>query len=210
MATTPTASLGTGHNTFPREMTYALREKVLSLSGDTFEIKDQDGHERFKIKGRALSLKDKKTISDDKGVDLYKLEKKMVSMHARQYIIDAKTNIKIAVMKQKSVIPFKGTRTILVWKGDKDEGDAWLECKGNLIQYKFKITEVATGKKVAEVKKSFTHLKNLLFDKDKYGVLIEPGYDNALMLLVAAAVDETYHDDSGRSGGAGGIVGSLG
>jgi hypothetical protein len=43
------------------ELTLKLREKKMSLSGDSFEITDVHGRSYFKIEGNAFNLRNKKS-----------------------------------------------------------------------------------------------------------------------------------------------------
>ena len=183
-----TVTLDTTHNTVSKGTIYLLQQRALTFEGDTFQVKDQDGTRRFSIKSPG-SFKEKKTISSDEGIELYTVQKKTMSRHQRRYIVDAKSGAKLAAMRLKKV---SRTRTVVVHKGVKDEGDAWLECKGDILHNNFEITDACTGMKVAEAKKSFVHSKN----SSKFGVTIEPGYDDALVLLIAAVTEEMCQDDA--------------
>jgi uncharacterized protein YxjI len=59
-----------------------LKEKVLSLSGDSFSIKTVDGRAIFQVKGEALSLSGRKSVMDMQGVPLFDIRKKLIALHA--------------------------------------------------------------------------------------------------------------------------------
>lgn len=177
-------------------MTFVLKEKVLSLSGDSFSIKDETGNSRYKIVGKIASLREKKTLTDAQGNKLYKMKEAVFSLRARQTVVDATTGAPVVVLRQKSFVPLLGTSTILIWRGEVDEGDPWLSCKGNFLRKKFSITEIATGRDVCSVTRKGLNINNIVFEKDTYIARISAGVDAALMLMLVVAIDEVYRDSS--------------
>jgi uncharacterized protein YxjI len=67
-----------------------LKEKVLSLSGDSFSIKTVDGRPIIQVKGEALSLSGRKSVTDMQGAPLFSIRKKLVALHATYYCEDPK------------------------------------------------------------------------------------------------------------------------
>jgi uncharacterized protein YxjI len=70
-----------------------LKEKVLSLSGDSFDIKTISGVPIFKVKGETLSLSGRKHLSDMNGNVLFTIRKKLIALHATFYAEDPKGNV---------------------------------------------------------------------------------------------------------------------
>ena len=66
-----------------------MKEKVWSLSGDTFHIVDQNGHEVVQCRGQAFSLSDRKEFADSSGRPLFSLRTRHVSLHKSFYAEDA-------------------------------------------------------------------------------------------------------------------------
>ena len=69
----------------PRQTTLVLREKVWSLSGDTFHIVDDAGVEVLQCRGQAMSLSDRKEFADAQGKPLFSLRTKLLSLHKTFY-----------------------------------------------------------------------------------------------------------------------------
>jgi uncharacterized protein YxjI len=69
--------------------TLILKEKVLSLSGDSFSIKTIDGRPIFQVKGNAFSLSGRKAVSDMAGNVLFELRKKHIAIHSTYYAENA-------------------------------------------------------------------------------------------------------------------------
>jgi uncharacterized protein YxjI len=68
---------------------------------------------------------------------------------------------------------------------------------GNFLKKAFTITEVGTGHTVATVRPKLS-VMSILTDKDSYVVMVEPGFDCALMVVFVVAIDEQYRDDKGN------------
>jgi uncharacterized protein YxjI len=62
-----------------------------------------------------------------------------------------------------------------------------MDIRGNILDREYVID--VEGTKIAEVSKKWFHIR------DTYGVEIEPGQDNALILAIAAALDQMAHED---------------
>eukprot|EP00172_Hildenbrandia_rubra_P001761 Plantae.Rhodophyta-Hildenbrandia_rubra.ctg2352.p1 GENE.Plantae.Rhodophyta-Hildenbrandia_rubra.ctg2352~~Plantae.Rhodophyta-Hildenbrandia_rubra.ctg2352.p1 ORF type:complete len:357 (+),score=58.20 Plantae.Rhodophyta-Hildenbrandia_rubra.ctg2352:168-1238(+) len=183
-------------HTFSRPMTFVLKEKVLSLSGDSFSVKDDSGRTHYKVEGKLLSIRDKKVLCDSHGHKLYRMKESLISLRSRQQILDAKTGRAVVTLRQKSFVPLMGISTVLVWKGDSDHGTPWLSCKGSFLRKNFIISDASTGREVCSVKRKSFNLKNIIFEKDTYIAQVAAGVDSALMVFLVVAIDEVYRDDS--------------
>lgn len=183
--------------TFDQVTEFRIKEKIFSLSGDSFSIKrESDGEQLFKVKGNAFSIRDSKKLLTADGTELYKMTEKLLSFRDRMYIEDVSSGEKVLTVRKKSIIsvPIIGGRTLQVWKGGDDDGEPWLEIKGSVLRKNFKVSVVDGEQEAAVVSRKLFNLSTLL-DSDSYVVRINPGFDAALMLFLAIAVDEHYHDD---------------
>lgn len=70
-----------------------LKEKVLSLSGDSFDIKTITGIPIFQVKGDFFSLSGRKHLSDMQGNVLFTIRKKLIALHSTYYAEDPKGNV---------------------------------------------------------------------------------------------------------------------
>lgn len=61
--------------------TLILREKVLSLSGDSFEIKLANGQPILQVRGKAMSISGRKSIYDMSNTHLFDLVKEHFHLH---------------------------------------------------------------------------------------------------------------------------------
>jgi uncharacterized protein YxjI len=70
-----------------------MKEKVWSLSGDTFHIVDEHGKEVVQCRGQTFSLSDRKEFADAAGRPLFSLRTKHFSLHKSFYAEDAQEKI---------------------------------------------------------------------------------------------------------------------
>lgn len=117
---------------------YKLKEKMFSMSGDSFQVKDaQSGATAFKVKGNALSFGDSKKLLDPSGTPIYKMSESILSLRGRMQIVDSGTNKVLVMLRKKGFIPMLGTGTVQVWRGGSDEGPPWLQVKGDFFKRDF-------------------------------------------------------------------------
>lgn len=72
----------------PQAETLVLKEKIMSLSGDSFDIKTLDGRPVFKVQGDAFSLSGRKTVMDIAGNALFTIRKRHLRLLATYYAED--------------------------------------------------------------------------------------------------------------------------
>ena len=176
-------------------VSFKLREKIFSISEDSFKIQRLDTKDDvFAVKGNVFSLRDSKKLFDKDGNPLLKMTDALISIRDRMFIENACSKEVIYTLRKKGVIPIIGTHTVKVWAGDSDDGEPILEVKGDIIAKNFDIKDVATGNIIATVKRNIFNLRNVVMDKDTYVVTVNPGANTALMIFLAIAIDEQYHD----------------
>lgn len=69
----------------PNQTVLCMKEKVWSLSGDTFHIVDQNNHEVVQCRGQTFSLSDRKEFADSSGRPLFSLRARLLSIHKSFY-----------------------------------------------------------------------------------------------------------------------------
>ena len=159
-------------------MRYRLRERILSW-GDDFTIKDADGNEAFYVDGRVFSFGDKLSIKDKRGNEVALIDQKLLSLGPQYEIIrGGKT---VAVVKKHLFSLLRARFTVDV-PGPDD-----LEARGNFLDHEY--TFERHGRDVARVSKSWFSLS------DTYGIDIDDGEDDVLILASAVVIDLVSHPD---------------
>ncbi|MFO7664437.1 MAG: LURP-one-related family protein [Chloroflexota bacterium] len=153
---------------------YQMRQKIASI-GDDFWIENGQGEKVYKIDGKALRVRDTLIFEDRSGNELYKIQERKVRVKDSMEIEDAKGK-KVAMVKKALITPVRER-----WSVDIP-GASDMEVQGNILDHEYKIGNVA------EVSKKWFRIA------DSYGVEIEPGQDDALILAVAAVIDMMAHE----------------
>jgi uncharacterized protein YxjI len=156
---------------------YQMRQKMVAI-GDDFWIENDRGQKVFKIDGKALRVRQTLVFEDAHGSELYKIQERMLRVKDSMEVEDAHGN-QVAMVKKALITPIR-ERWVVKIKGGPD-----LDVQGNILDHEYSIGEGRN--KVAEVSKKWFRLR------DSYGVSIDPGQDDALILAVAVCIDEMAH-----------------
>src|SRR5215208_4299671 len=152
---------------------YKIRQKLLSI-GDDFWIENQDGERVFKVDGKALRLRKTLIFEDMNGKKLCKIQERLLPIRDTMAIEDADGN-QMAVIKKGLIAPLGDHWTVNV-RGGPD-----LDVQGNILDHEYSIMQ--QRKKVADVSKKWLSLT------DTYGVEIDEGQNDILILALAIAID---------------------
>jgi uncharacterized protein YxjI len=156
---------------------YQMREKLVSI-GDDFWIENNHGEKVYKVDGKALRVRQTMIFEDRSGRELAKIQERMMRVKDSMEVEDP-SGRQIAMVKKAMITPVRDRWTVKV-KGGPD-----LEVKGNILDHEYTIGEGRD--KVAEVSKKWFRVR------DTYGVEIEPGQDDILILAVTACIDQMAH-----------------
>jgi uncharacterized protein YxjI len=159
---------------------YQMRQKMVSI-GDDFWIENNRGEKVYKVDGKALRVRQTLILEDAHGKELYKIQERMLRIKDSMEVEDAGGQ-RVAMVKKALITPIR-ERWVVNVRGGPD-----LDVQGNILDHEYTIGEGRD--KVAEVSKKWFRLR------DTYGVEIDPGQDDALILAVAVCIDEMAH--SGR------------
>ena len=152
---------------------YRMREKLFAI-GDDFWIETEGGERAFKVDGKALRVRDTFVLEDGSGAELFKAQAKKLHIHDTMKIEhDGDT---VATIQKALITPLRQRFSIEMADGTE------LKAKGNILDHEYKIER--DGETVAEVSKRWFRVR------DTYGIEVAQGQDDALVLAVAACIDE--------------------
>jgi len=154
-----------------------MRQKMVSI-GDDFWIENEHGQKAFKVNGKALRVRQTLIFEDLHGKELCKIQERMLRVKESMEI-EGPNGEKLAMVKKAMITPVRERWVVRV----KDGPD--LSVTGNILDHEYSIGEGRD--KVAEVSKKWFRLR------DTYGVAIDPGQDDILLLAVAVCIDEMAH-----------------
>jgi len=151
-----------------------MREKLASI-GDDFWIENNRGEKVYKVDGKALRVRQTLIFEDRGGKELAKIQERMMRVKDSMEVEDPSGH-QIAMVKKAMITPVRDRWTVKI-KGGPD-----LEVQGNILDHEYTI---GGGRdKVAEVSKKWFRVR------DTYGVEIEPGQEDILILAVTACIDQ--------------------
>ena len=156
---------------------YQMREKLASI-GDDFWIENNRGEKVYKVDGKALRVRQTMIFEDRSGREMAKIQERMLRVKDSMEVEDP-SGRQIAMVKKALITPVRDRWTVKI-KGGPD-----LEVQGNILDHEYTIGEGRD--KVAEVSKKWFRIR------DTYGVEIEPGQDDVLILAVTACIDQMAH-----------------
>ena len=159
---------------------YKIRQKLISI-GDDFWIENAKGQKVFKVDGKAMRIRKTLGFEDANGKKLAQIKERLLSIKDTMVIEDEKGK-DLAVVKKALIAPLRDKWNVNV-KGGKD-----LIVQGNILDLEYDIKQ--GRRKVAEVSKKWFTIT------DTYGVEIEEGQNDILILAVAVAIDMMAHDEA--------------
>jgi uncharacterized protein YxjI len=133
-----------------------------------------------------MTMSERRHLLDKNGEVIGQLrKKKSPGLHDACYIGPQADEKKCRVKLTGTLNPMKSDAKIYL--GDKEIG----KCSGNWRAKKFAIE--LNGKEVSTVGRKRT-LTSTFTDADRYVIDIDPGADQALIVLITLAVDELYYE----------------
>ena len=156
---------------------YQMREKLVSI-GDDFWIENEHGQKAFKVDGKALRVRNTLNFEDPHGHVLCKIQERMLRVKDSMEV-EGPDGKQVAMVKKAIISPVRDRFTVKI----KDGPD--LDVQGNILDHEYKIGEGRD--KVAEVSRKWFRVR------DTYGVEIEPGQDDIVILAVTVCIDQMAH-----------------
>lgn len=189
----------------PRDL--AMKEKMMSFSGDDFSIKDRETEAPvFKIKGKTFSMRDKKKLFDLHGNVIGVIKEKRLTMHRRMYILDTNDNVLVVVRKSHY---FQLAAAADAWilrkpvpldhinKEETKSRPPDICMGGNWRSKNFVFVRNEDKAVIGKTQRSGLNARNILGGKDTYFISVPPYVDAAFLTLLSVTLDEIFRDDDG-------------
>jgi len=157
-------------------MRYVMKQKWFGLLSD-FYITNEAGDNKFYVKCNKGFIWDSFSFQDLEGKELLLIEES--SSH--YYYIKRDGNPYASIYKRDGWI-YKG---FLITMADENETEIKLE--GNIASYEYSFTNTTTQKELAKVSKTWISLT------DTYGIEINQGEDELLILACTVLIDVFFH-----------------
>jgi len=189
--------------------TLALKEKVLSLSGDSFDVKLANGQPIFQIKSKHMSISGRKSVLDMAGHHLFDIVKEHLHIHTTfaaedpqgKKVLEVKSNFSctwppclykvLLLIGPRTVV---GTKTTATFTNPRTGSTESLKMKGNWLDTEVDIVDEATGAVVAQINRKLLRGREVFFGQQTYAVMVAPGVDMALIAALCICFDEKNNE----------------
>ncbi|CAM1506206.1 Fc.00g058470.m01.CDS01 [Cosmosporella sp. VM-42] len=170
--------------------TLVLREKVLSLTGDSFEVKMTNGQPVLRVEGKVMSISGRKKVFDMANNHLFDIVKEHFHIHTT-FAVESPQGQKI--MEVKSSFKLLGSKATATFTSADGKVDS-ITMKGNWIDYSAEMLDETTGTIVARIDRKVLSGRDLLFGQQTYALTVAPNVDMALMVAMCICMDEKNNE----------------
>ncbi|KAJ5358200.1 hypothetical protein N7541_005358 [Penicillium brevicompactum] len=167
-----------------------LKEKIFSLSGDSFDIKVADGTPLLNVNGNRFSFTGRKKVEDLNGKHLFDIRKEHMHLHTTYLMEDPAGN---KICEVRSSHKFIGSKATAVFY-DHYNKETTLIMEGNWSDHTATIVNEGTGQSVARISRKRFNPRHIIFGQDTYRVTVAPGVDMALIAGLCICFDEKNND----------------
>jgi uncharacterized protein YxjI len=157
---------------------YKMRQKLVSF-GDDFWIENDQGQKEFKVDGKMLRVRDTLFFEDRNGNEQCRIQTKVARIKDSMEI-EGPRGERLAMVKKALITPVRERWVVKVGNGPD------LDVQGNILDHEYNIGEGRD--KIAEVSKKWFRIR------DTYGVQVEQGQNDVLLLAVTVAIDMMAHE----------------
>jgi uncharacterized protein YxjI len=161
----------------PPSSVYQMREKLLAI-GDDFWIENGAGERAFKVDGKALRVRDTLKFEDAGGHELLRIQER--KLRVRDTMAIERDGDTVATVRKALITPLRERFKVELARGGE------YDVKGNIVDHEY--TFERDGNEVAHVSKRWFRVR------DTYGVEVEPGENDVLVLAATVAIDQMTHD----------------
>lgn len=157
---------------------YKMREKMVAF-GDDFWIENEEGRKAYKVDGKMLRVRDTLIFEDANGKELVHLQSKMLTIRDKMKI--ERVDGGPSALLTKDLVNVLGDDFNMKFDNGKE-----IKLKGNFLDHEYAFYDGRD--KIAEVSKKWFRIR------DTYGVQIEQGQDEIMILAATVAMDQSSHD----------------
>lgn len=174
-----------------RPETLVLKERMLSLSGDSFDITLADGRPLLHVQGSVFSLGGRKTVSDMAGNQLFTIVRELMHLHTTYVLLDPQGRKFFELRSRFQLFGSKATATFTSPATGRPES---LTMSGNWLDTSANILDDSNGRAVARIVRQLFNGRQLLFGQQTYTVEVAPGVDMALIAALCICLDEKNNE----------------
>ncbi|KAL6704126.1 hypothetical protein ACN47E_008789 [Coniothyrium glycines] len=171
--------------------TLVLKEKVISLTGDSFSVKLANGTPILQVEGKVMSISGRKKVTDMQGNHLFSIVKEHLHIHTT-FAVEKASGEK--VMEVKSSFKLLGSKASATFTSQSGKAET-LVMRGNWFDTTADIVDEAQGGVVvARIDRKLLSGKDVFFGQQTYAVSVAPGVDMALVAALCIILDEKNNE----------------
>ncbi|XP_062166868.1 protein LURP-one-related 15-like [Alnus glutinosa] len=180
----------------PYPVDLAIVRKVLTISDGNFVVTDVNGTVVFKVKGKILTIRDRRVLLDGAGNPIVTLRQKIMSAHDRWQVFrgeSVKESDLIFTVKRSSILQLKAKLHVFLANNTKEDVCDF-KVEGSWLERSCVIYAGESSSIIAQMHKKLT-VKSVLIGKDNFSVTIYPSVDYAFIVALVVILDGINHDD---------------
>ena len=157
---------------------YRMRQKLVAF-GDDFWIENEAGQRAFKVDGKMVRVRDTLFFKTSTGRRCANSRNGWSASKTRRSLRDPTTS-QLATVRKAIITPVRNRWTVKIGNGPD------LDVQGNILSLEYTIGE--GNSKIAEVSRKWFRVA------DTYGVQIDPGQNDIVILALTVAIDMMAHN----------------
>ncbi|KAL6337694.1 hypothetical protein AAG906_037287 [Vitis piasezkii] len=183
------------HFCSPNQVELAIVTKLLNLSEGSLAVTDMNGTFRFKVKGRVMSLRDRRILQDAAGNALVTLRRKIRTVHNKWLAFrgDSTAAKDLLFTTKLSYLPEGKSELNVFLAANTDEEVCDFEVKGSWMRRSCTVHAANSDVILAQMHKELDSLKfqSNVLGKDIFAVTVNPNVDFSFIVALIVIMDET-------------------
>ncbi|XP_059428711.1 protein LURP-one-related 15-like [Corylus avellana] len=158
-------------------------------TGD-FDVIDVQGNVIFKVRGKFLTMHDRRVVLDAAGNPILTLRQKIMSAHDRWQVFrgeSAEESDLIFSVRRSSMLQLEAKLQVFL-ANNKKEDVCDFRVEGSWTERSCVVYEGESSSKIAKMYKKTT-IKSVLTGKDNFNVMIDPNIDYAFIVALIVILD---------------------
>ncbi|KJR88103.1 uncharacterized protein SPSK_07968 [Sporothrix schenckii 1099-18] len=167
--------------------TLVLKEKIVSLPGDSFDVLLADGRPLLKVKAKVLSVGARRSVFDAaSGTHLFDIYRDLMHVHTTYVLEDPSGNKFFELRNNIRFLSTSATAHFATKATGKPEAltmrGSWNNLRGDIKD--------DTGHVVARIDRQLLNARELVFHQSSYAVVVAPGMDMAIVAAMCICLDD--------------------